>query len=100
MSEQLKTLGPLQYEILVDGGLDQHWSTWFGGMTISLLPGDGSAEITRLCGPVADQAQLRGILNTIWDLNLGVLSLTVINDRERQTAASDHGEQASSRTAR
>jgi len=76
MSEQPKTLGPVQYEILVEGRLDQAWSTWFGGLTISPIPGDGPAEITCLCGPVVDQAQLRGILNTIWDLSLGVLSLT------------------------
>jgi hypothetical protein len=93
MSEQPKTTGPVEYEILVDGRLDQRWSTWFGAMTLSPLPGDGPVEITRLCGPVADQAQLRGILNTIWDLNLGVLSLTVIDNRERQIAASDRGGQ-------
>jgi hypothetical protein len=33
---------------------------------------------TLLTGPVADQAALRGLLTKIWDLNLAMISMTII----------------------
>jgi hypothetical protein len=68
--------GPMTYLIQVEGKLDEGWSEWFRGMTVTFeRAGDGS-PITTLTGPVADQAALRGILNRIWDLHLTVLSVT------------------------
>jgi hypothetical protein len=63
------------WEIVIDGRLDARWSEWFSGMAIeSTLAGYGS-QITKLTGPVADQARLRGILNKLWDLNLTLISV-------------------------
>jgi len=50
-------------QIKVKGVLDEKWSDWFNGMTITLESG-----ITTLSGAVADQARNRGILSKIWDL--------------------------------
>jgi hypothetical protein len=61
------------YQIQVQGKLDESWSDWFSGMTITFEGG-----ITTLTGPVADQAALRGILSKIWDLNLTLVSVTRI----------------------
>ena len=72
------TLGPDKpcvYEILVQGKLDRDWSDWFDGLSITMEGATASGPITRLTGPVADQAALRGILTRIWDLNLVVLSI-------------------------
>lgn len=63
------------YQIMISGLLNQNWSDWFAGMAIvSGLTVDG-ATVTRLTGPFADQAALRGVLNRLWDLNLTVLSI-------------------------
>jgi hypothetical protein len=61
------------YQIKVQGKLDESWSDWFSGMTITFGSG-----ITKLTGPVADQSALRGILSKIWDLNLTLISVTRI----------------------
>ena len=61
------------YQIQVQGKLDESWSDWFSGMTITSESG-----ITTLTGPVADQSALRGILSKIWDLNLVLISVTRI----------------------
>jgi hypothetical protein len=53
------------YQIRVLGGLDPSWSVWFERLAITR---DGDATV--LAGPVRDQADLRGILNRLWDLNL------------------------------
>jgi hypothetical protein len=59
------------YEIRVQGHLDQRWSEWFGGLTIS-YEGDGS---TVLRGPLPDEAALHGVLIKVRDLALPLLAV-------------------------
>ena len=61
------------YEIKVRGQLDENWSGWLSGMTISF-----DNDVTTLTGPVPDQAALRGLLSKIWDLNLTLISVTPV----------------------
>ena len=63
------------YELRVDGHLDQHWSTWFGGLTLT-HDDDGT---TTLRGPVADQAELHGLLAKVRDLGATLLSVRTID---------------------
>jgi hypothetical protein len=63
---------PARYEIRVKGCLNgHHWSEWFGGMTVTATE-DGE---TVICGPVADQAALNGLLARLRDLALPLLSV-------------------------
>lgn len=57
------------YRIRVKGNLDQKWSDWFDGFTISPQANDE----TLLTGPVEDQAALHGLLAKIRDLGLPIL---------------------------
>ena len=59
------------YEIRVQGYLDQRWSAWFEGLTIS-YDGDDS---TVLRGPLVDEAALHGVLIKIRDLTLPLLAV-------------------------
>jgi RimJ/RimL family protein N-acetyltransferase len=77
---------PRTYAIRVDGHLDDHWSTWFGGLTIT-RNSDGT---TTLAGPVADQAQLHGALAGLRDIGAILLSLrdtALTGETEPSTAA-------------
>jgi hypothetical protein len=58
------------YEIRLGGLLDEHWSTWFDGLTLTHR--DGTTVIS---GPVADQAELHGLLARIRDLGVPLLSV-------------------------
>ena len=58
------------YEIRVKGHLDQRWSDWFDGLTISHQDG-----CTILRGPLADEAALHGVLIKVRDLALPLLRL-------------------------
>jgi hypothetical protein len=69
------------YELRVEGHLDEHWSAWFGGLTLT-REDDGT---TTLCGAVADQAELHGLLAKVRDLGARLLA---VNTR----AAPDPGE--------
>lgn len=62
------------YEIRFKGHLDDRWSEWFGGMTITL---EGE-DVTVLTGPVADQAALHGLLKRVRDLGLSLLSVNPV----------------------
>ncbi len=62
------------YEIRVAGHLDGRWAARFDGLTLRLEP-DGTTVIR---GPVADQAELHGILQQIRDLGVPLVSITRI----------------------
>jgi len=59
------------YQIRIKEQLGQHWSAWFGGLTITT---EANGE-TVLTGEVVDQAALHGLLSKVRDLQLTLLSL-------------------------
>ena len=66
------------YNITVQGQLDESWSKWFSGMAVAVENAGDDVFITRLTGPVVDQAALRGMANKLWDLNLTLISVNRI----------------------
>ena len=72
------------YEIRVDGRLDDRWSAWFDGLTVTY---DGHGT-TVLRGPIVDQAALHGVLAKVRDLGLSLLSVTSSTDDPSDPAAS------------
>jgi hypothetical protein len=61
-----------RYEIRVKGLLDARGSAWFDGMDLTT----GSDGTTTLNGPVVDQAALHGLLATLRDTGLPLVSVT------------------------
>ena len=69
---------PAAYRIRVQGYLDQSWSDRLGGLTIKVSnPGD-EAPVTTLSGRLLDQTALFGVLNTLYDLRLSLLSVVCV----------------------
>lgn len=64
-------------EIRVRGHLDSKWSQWLEGMEVRLL---GNGDMI-LFGSIADQASLMGVLNKIGRLNLTLLSLNEVQNK-------------------
>ena len=63
------------YEIMIQAQLNEDWADWFNGMAITT-----QGTMTTLRGTVVDQAALRGILTKIWDLNLTLIAVNVIEN--------------------
>ncbi len=68
------------FEIRIKGQLSALWADWFEGLAIE------SAENgeTLLSGYIADQSALLGILNKLVRLNLTLLSLNEIKNKEKK----------------
>jgi hypothetical protein len=66
------------YVITVRGHLDDQWSVWFEGMTITNVA-NGEAL---LAGQVVDQAALQGLITKIRDLGLPLIAVVPGNTPE------------------
>jgi len=64
---------PTTYAIRVNGHLDDHWSGWLGGLDMS-RDDQGATTVTV---PVADQAQLHGVLAGLRDIGAVITELRV-----------------------
>ena len=76
---------PAGYRLQVAGHLDQHWSAWFGDLTLT-HDDDGT---TSLSGLVADQAELHGLLTKIRDLGVTLISVAIIDATHASAADAD-----------
>ena len=62
------------YQIRVKGHLDNSWSEWFAGLSMTHEE-DGTTVLT---GPVTDQPALHGLLIKIRDLGLPLVSVNPV----------------------
>ena len=62
---------PEYYEIHIEGNINNRWSDWFEGLTIT--PGENDETI--LTGELKDQADLHGVLMKIRDLHMVLISV-------------------------
>ena len=68
---------PAVYTIRVIGKLNENWSERLSGMTIlsyNTVHKDGM-DVTTLTGKLQDQTELAGVLNTLYNLRLPLLSV-------------------------
>lgn len=71
------TTAPTTYAIRVAGHLDDHWSAWLGRLHLT-RDDDGTTTVTV---PVADQAELHGVLAGLRDIGAVLLEVRAVDDR-------------------
>ena len=72
---------PARYQIRVQGRIDARYSDRVEGMAIS-LPATGKEQlVTILEGELLDQASLAGVLTTLYELHLPVLSVKCLSSQ-------------------
>jgi hypothetical protein len=67
---------PGRYELRIRGHLDDYRAVWFEDLLLT-RESDGT---TTLCGPVADQAALHGLLAKVRDIGATLISVNFIGD--------------------
>ena len=77
---------PGLYQIRVRGHLESRWAAWFDGMSLSYET-DGTTNIS---GPVVDQAALHGLLHTLRDTGLPLVSVTQVEPDRLDVPPIDH----------
>ena len=71
---------PGKYRMRVLGSLSESWAGKMAGMHIITSHPKGQKDpITELTGMVRDQAELSGILETLYDLHLTLLSVEMLD---------------------
>jgi hypothetical protein len=66
---------PATYQIIVQGRVDPDMSDLLGGMTIQMKSEEKDSQVTILKGELRDQAALAGVLNSLYELHLTVISV-------------------------
>jgi hypothetical protein len=67
----------IQYQICLDGKLDDRWLRWFEGLEVETSDEDQ----TVICGEF-DQSALHGLFNRIRDLGVTIISVQSHSDRK------------------
>ena len=85
MSESTESKGfkvgtPATYRIRVQGRLDQSLSDQLSGMAVKQTEASDKPPVTILIGHLRDQAALAGVLNTLYDLRLPLLSVENLDE--------------------
>ena len=70
---------PATYQISVQGMIDPDWSDRLAGMTIRLTAEQACPPVTTLDGELRDQATLLGVLNSLYELHLPILSVLYLS---------------------
>ena len=79
--KHIKLWTPATYQIEVQGHLKESWADLLAGMRITSRKISDQNTVTTLIGRVRDQAELSGVLNSLYDLHLSILKVEVV-DRE------------------
>ncbi len=78
---RIKLETPATYRIRIQGKLDQSWSDRLGGMAIALDTTADKPPVTILVGHLADQAALSGVLNTLYEIHLPLLTVENLDEK-------------------
>ena len=70
--------GPATYQITVRGMISSGWSGRLEGMTINHLTLEDGTIFTILNGELTDQAALSGVLNTLYELQLPLVTVNML----------------------
>jgi hypothetical protein len=76
--ENFKFNSTASYRICVKGFLDESWSERFNGMKINNQVNGEFSPMTALVGTLGDQTALIGVLNSIYELHLPVVSVELL----------------------
>ena len=70
------------YRIRIQGAIDPDWLDRMGGMRFDKESTSAKGTVTTLVGRVADQAALSGVLKTLYDLRIPILSVENLDETD------------------
>ena len=79
--KRIKLWTPATYRIEVEGYLNESWSDRLSGMRITTRNRADQTSVTTLIGRLRDQAELSGVLNSLYDLHQSILKVEVVDGK-------------------
>lgn len=76
---------PIAYRIQVQGQLSPRSVERLGSITDTSIDQSASAVVTTLVGQMADQAELLGVLNTLYDWRYPLLFVELLSNPESES---------------
>jgi hypothetical protein len=77
--KHIKLWTPVTYRIEVEGHLAELRSDCLAGMLITVSNRLDQTAMTTLIGRLRDQAELSGVLNSLYDLRLPILKVEIVD---------------------
>ena len=77
-SSKFSFIKPSVYKIKVLGDLNVSWSERLGGLQISIERSKDRDPVSVLIGQINDQSALSGILNTLYENHLTIISVNML----------------------
>jgi len=71
--------GPATYRIVVQGMVSESWRRRLGSLEVTTSSSESGESLTTLWGRIRDQAELHGLLGTLYDLHLPILEVTRVD---------------------
>lgn len=72
--------GPARYRIVIQGLLEASWSERLAGLAIRAIDRGDRMAHTALEGPIRDQAELNGVIETLYGLHLPIVKVERVTD--------------------
>ena len=72
--------GPGTYRIEVEGELGAGWTQRVGNLRVTSWRSERGGRVTVLQGTLCDQAALAGVLNTLYELHMPLISVQRLDD--------------------
>ena len=73
---------PATYLIRIHGNLDVRWIDYFHSISIAVMGRLGSLSTTTICAHDADQADLLGILNSLYNFGYPLLGVERVKQED------------------
>jgi hypothetical protein len=77
--KHLRLWTPATYRVEVEGHLDASLTDRLAGMKITSRERADQTTVSTLLGRIRDQAELSGVLNSLFGLHLSILKVEVVN---------------------
>lgn len=79
-SSKFSFVKPAVYKIKVQGDLNTSWIERLGGLQINVEKSGDKEPVSVLIGQINDQAALSGVLNTLYENHLMIISVNILKD--------------------
>jgi hypothetical protein len=83
-SDELNFSKPAIYQIKIKGLIDKNKTNYLADMQITYEHLEDDKPVSILIGKLKDQSALSGILNSLYDLHMPVISVKILKDADYQ----------------